>query len=225
MTGQALVAAVVTLVAGPVATADPLTREGARDAARRELSKAVYSADQPSVGERVLHALGRWLDRLLSAAASAAPGGALGAIGLVALLILVVVVIRLRLGPLARAAAVAPPYDGGRVLTAAEHRAAAETSAAAGRYAEAVRERLRAAARELEQRGVLEPRAGRTADELASEAGRLLPVHAAALRRASSVFDEVWYGGRRAEPGDYTTVVAVDEAVRRASRDLTGSTQ
>ena len=83
-------------------------------------------------------------------------------------------------------------------LDAAEHRRRADGFAGEGRFAEAVRERMRAIVRELETRGVLEPRPGRTADEVAREAGALVPAVAPDLRTAATVFDEVWYGGRPA---------------------------
>ena len=52
-------------------------------------------------------------------------------------------------------------------LTAAQHRATAESYAAEGNWAAAIRHRLRAVARQLEETGVLNPAPGRTANELA----------------------------------------------------------
>ena len=98
--------------------------------------------------------------------------------------------------------------------TAAEHRAAAEAAAASGDLAEAIRERFRAVVRELEQRGVLEPRAGRTVDEVAAEAGKALPSLADDLRGAAVSFDDVWYGGRTATAERYRQLVTVDDRVR-----------
>src|SRR5690606_17385997 len=59
--------------------------------------------------------------------------------------------------------------------TALGHREAAERHAAAGEWARAVRERLRAIARDLEERAELSARPGRTADEMAEEAGEAEP--------------------------------------------------
>jgi hypothetical protein len=103
---------------------------------------------------------------------------------------------------------------GSTVLTADEHRAAAERAATAGDLAEAVRERFRAVVRELEQRGVLDPRAGRTVDEVAQEAGTALPLVADDLRGAAVQFDDVWYGGRPATAEGYRQLVCVDDRVR-----------
>ena len=101
----------------------------------------------------------------------------------------------------------------GRALTAAAHRERAAAAAAAGNYAEAVRERLRAVVRELEARGVLDPRAGRTAGDVARDAGLLVPALATPLRQGATVFDEVWYGGRSADAASYAVLVEVDRIV------------
>lgn len=73
-------------------------------------------------------------------------------------------------------------FDAG-LLTAAQHRATAESYAAEGNWAAAIRHRLRAVARELEESGVLDPAPGRTANELASDAGQALPHLAGNCRR------------------------------------------
>ncbi|MFC0529235.1 DUF4129 domain-containing protein [Phytohabitans kaempferiae] len=74
----------------------------------------------------------------------------------------------------------------------------ADRLAEQGRYAEAVRERLRAMVRELVDRQVVEHRPGWTVTELAGAAARARPVVDAPLREAGGVFSEVWYGQRDA---------------------------
>jgi hypothetical protein len=104
----------------------------------------------------------------------------------------------------------------GRTLSAEEHRALAEEAAAAARWDDAVRERLRAIVRELEARGVLEPRPGRTAGEVARDGSAAVPAIAEPLRRATGTFDEIWYGGRPADASSYAVLVAADQAVTGA---------
>ncbi len=87
-------------------------------------------------------------------------------------------------------------------------------------WAEAIRERLRAIARELEQRGVLDPRPGRTAAELSREAGAQLPALAEDLRNAASIFDRVWYGGRTATAADEELLRRLDSRVAGSHRGL-----
>lgn len=192
-----------------------LSREAARDAARDELARRPYQEAQPPL-------LVRWLGRvlaelldLLARAAGSAPGGRPGLLLLLAVVAVVVAVVLRRVAP-RRAGRDRALFDGERTVTAADHRLRAESAAAAGRYADAVRERLRAVVRELEARGVLDPRAGRTADEVAREAGAAVPATADDLRRAALVFDEVWYGGRPATAESYAVLVEVDRRVSAA---------
>ncbi|WP_439656385.1 DUF4129 domain-containing protein [Lentzea sp. HUAS TT2] len=189
-----------------------LGRDEAREAAVRELSDPAYVSDDPNPLQRAIE----WvLDRLGELFAEAGGMSGLTAFTVVvAVLVLVVIIIRLRVGRTSRALRSGDKVFGSTVMTAAEHRAAAEKAAAAGDLAEAVRERFRAVVRELEQRGVLDARAGRTVDEVAFEAGTALPVLAGDLRGAAVQFDDVWYGGRPATVEGYELVVAVDGKVR-----------
>lgn len=108
---------------------------------------------------------------------------------------------------------------------AAEHRANAEEHAAAERWNQAVQERMRAVVRSLEERTVLDPRPGRTADEAAADAGRSLPEHAIALRAAARAFDDVTYGGRSADRGTYLRLRELDLGLENSKPQLSGATQ
>lgn len=195
---------------------DELTREGAREAVQEELRRREYVEAQPSLVTRFLRWVGEALGDLLDSAAGVAPGGLLGALALLVLLGLFVAVVLARLGPLSRGSAAAPLFEGSRTMSAADHRRLAESAATEGRFAEAVRERLRAVVRELEARGALDPRPGRTAGEVARDAGAAVPALAEDLSRATTLFDEVWYGGRPADASSYAVLVAVDEKVGAA---------
>jgi hypothetical protein len=192
-----------------------LDREAARDAAREELSRPEYDAAQPPLLVRLVGRGVRALLDLLDGAAGAVPGGYPGLLVLLALLGLLVAVVlgKVRPGGSDRGARRTPLFAGSAALTAAEHRALAETAAADGRWADAVRERLRAVVRDLEARGVLDARPGRTAGEVARDAGAVVPAVADDLRRAAVLFDEVWYGGRTADAASYGLLVEVDRHV------------
>ncbi len=199
---------------------DQLSREAARRAAERELSDSRYSDAQPPL---VLRLIGRGLHELLSLldrAASNAPGGRLGLLLLAVLVLGFAAVVLTRLAPGRRVASPAV-FAAGRPLSAADHRVRAELAADRGDWSDAVRERLRAAVRELEVRGVLDPRPGRTADEVARDAAAMVPSLAPALHAGTRVFDEVWYGGRQADAASYATVVALDDAVTRSRLAVT----
>jgi hypothetical protein len=187
-----------------------LSREQARDAAAEELAKQPYQSAQPPALLRLLGRVLRELGELLERAAEAAPGGPLGLLLLVVLLALAVGVLLAKVRPGRNGAEQGALFDADRTLSAAEHRQRAEAAAAQGRWADAVRERLRAVVRELEARGVLDPRPGRTADEVAREGGAAVPEVGDDLARAARVFGEVWYGGRPADAAGYEVLVEVD---------------
>lgn len=189
--------------------ADPVNRDDARRRAHDELSHAVYHRYDDSLPVRAVHALERALSHAFDSAATHSPGGGVGAIAFVLVFVAIIAVARWRLGPMARAARVPGDVLADTTMTAAEHRRRAKSAADDGRWKAAVVERMRAIARGLEERALLDPRPGRTADELAVEAGRVLPVARDLLTSAASTFDAVAYGDRTATPDDY-------EAVRRA---------
>jgi hypothetical protein len=192
-------------------------REEAQRAAERELADPAYSADDPGLVARGVRWLFDQFGHLVDRAAEVTPAGYAGLAVLVLLLVLAVVTVRLRLGRVGRVARGTDPVFDARPRSADEHRGAANAHAARGEWAEAVRERFRAMVRELEERTLLEPRPGRTADEVAAEGGRALPIHAAGLRAAARVFDDVWYGGRTATSAMDAQLRAVDEAVGAAA--------
>jgi len=74
----------------------------------------------------------------------------------------------------------------------------ADRLAAEGRYAEAVRERLRGIVRELVDAGVVGNLPGYTITELASAASRARPPVRLPLDAASLLFSDIWYGQRPA---------------------------
>ncbi|WP_436534003.1 DUF4129 domain-containing protein [Actinoplanes sp. HUAS TT8] len=77
----------------------------------------------------------------------------------------------------------------------------ADRLAAEGRYAEAIRERLRETVSDLTRAGVIAPEPGTTALELAADAAARRPVVGAPLGGATAIFSEIWYGRREASSG------------------------
>ncbi|MBW5426189.1 DUF4129 domain-containing protein, partial [Streptomyces sp. BG9H] len=149
-----------------------IPRDPAREAAERELSKPMYHENDPSLLQRALNGFWNWVDDLFSAAAAATPGGGLGLLVIVLAAVALGAALWWRLGTPHRTPASAPPLFDDRPRSAAEHRAAAEAHAAQGHWNQAVQERMRGLVRALEERALLDPRPGRTADEAAAEAGR-----------------------------------------------------
>ncbi|WP_433390289.1 DUF4129 domain-containing protein [Micromonospora sp. KLBMP9576] len=98
-------------------------------------------------------------------------------------------------------------------LPAAAYVSLADRFAAEGRYAEAVRERLRAMVRELTARRVVRPEPGMTVAELVRAATDARPQVGAPLEAAGEIFSELWYGQRPA-------AVEHDRRMREHAADL-----
>ncbi|MFI2475347.1 DUF4129 domain-containing protein [Nocardia xishanensis] len=98
-----------------------------------------------------------------------------------------------------------------RLGPAADHRAAAEEAAQRRDFDRALRERFRAVLRGMEQRGVLEVRRSRTADETVDDVSAVLPLEVTTeLQPAARSFDEVVYGGRAATEDEYRRLEYAD---------------
>jgi hypothetical protein len=192
-----------------------VSRRAGQNLARTELSKASYHPHE-SLAQRLLDAISRLLNDLYTAGKSF-PGGWWSVVALTALTALAVALVLARLGPLTRAhreaGQVAP---GGQPLSAADHRQRAAQLASAGDYAAAILEAVRGIARQLEERGILSPRLGRTADEIAAEAGLARPAEAAALHDAARLFDDICYGERAGTADGYALVQSLDSRLQSA---------
>jgi hypothetical protein len=188
-----------------------IDRDAAHDAAQRELDKPSYP--KASLTERLTN----WLDELLyriMAEGSSVPGGWFTiTVLLVLLTVAVVVAVRVARRTMRTARGRAALF-GGAELTSAAHRATAEQHAAQGDWASAIRHRLRAVARHLEETTVLDPAPGRTATELARDAGAAVPGLLGQLQRAADTFNDVTYGERPGTAAGYQLVVELDDHLR-----------
>ncbi|WP_406268664.1 DUF4129 domain-containing protein [Streptomyces sp. NBC_00191] len=197
----------------------------AREAAERELSKPMYHENDPSLLQRALDRFWDWVGGLFDSASGATPGGPLGLLVVVLVVVLLIAALWWRLGTPRRTHASADSLFGDSPRSASEHRTAAEAHAAAGRWNQAVQERMRAIVRSLEERTLLDPRPGRTADEAAAEAGRSLPAQSDGLRAAARKFDDVTYGGRTADRQAYLRLRDLDLELERTKPQLSGAAQ
>jgi hypothetical protein len=189
-------------------------RDEARELARRELADPVYREEEPSLLERAV----AWiLDRLFELFDAAAQSGLAGRAWLLVvaglLVLAAVVVVRYRRLRVRRTRLAAEVLEDPTV-SAAEHRRRADVAAAGGDWTAALTHRFRALVREAEERTLLDPRPGRTADEAAAELAGVLPP--ADLQRAARLFDAVRFGGRPAAADEDGLVRRLDDAVRRA---------
>jgi len=201
------------------AASPPVSRPAGQRLARDELARAIFHP-HPSLTQRILALADRTADQLFQAGSSV-PGGWWAVVALAALAAVAAAVVLNRVGPLARAhRAAGPRLAGGQGLSAAEHRLRAGRLATAGDYAAAILECVRAIAGELEERGVLSPRLGWTAAEIAAEAAAALPADASALRQGARLFDDICYGERPGTAAGYALVQDLDQRISAASRKL-----
>lgn len=188
-----------------------IDRDTAHAAAQRELAKPIYPRQSPS--QQFIDFVEELLHRLVVKAASV-PGGWF-TISLLLIGVAVAVVAAFRIvRRTVRADRGDHPLFGPTALSAAEHRAAAERCAASDDWAAAIRHRLRAVARELEEAGLLSPVPGRTANELAYAAGAALPQLAVEFVRATETFNDVSYGELPATADGYRGIADLDDRLR-----------
>jgi Domain of unknown function (DUF4129) len=192
-----------------------IDRDAAHEAAQRELDKPIYP--KGSVSQRINEWIHELLYRIIEKGSSV-PGGWLTITVLVILLVAAVVVaVRIARRTIrTRAGGDYQLFDAGQ-LTAAQHRAIAERFAAEENWTAAIRHRLRAVARGLEENGTLDPAPGRTASELATDAAGHLPALAAELSRSATAFNDVTYGERPGTQAAYQIIVDLDDHLHHRS--------
>ncbi|OBH88250.1 DUF4129 domain-containing protein [Mycobacterium sp. E2733] len=201
-----------------------IDRDAAHQAAQDELNKPIYS--KGSAEQQIAEWLNETIYRLLQKTASL-PGGWLTATVLFIMLgvALAVAVHIARRTMRTNRGGDYQLFEAGQ-LTAAQHRTTAEDYAAQGEWAAAIRHRLRAVARQLEETGVLNPAPGRTANELAFAAGAALPHLAGELSRAATAFNDVTYGEQPGTEGAYRMIADLDDHLRsRSATALAGPAQ
>ncbi|QRY46528.1 DUF4129 domain-containing protein [Mycolicibacterium boenickei] len=190
-------------------TSIEIDRDAAHDAAQNELTKPIYPRASPA--DQIID----WLRDLLyriTAAGSTIPGGWFTISVLVILFVVAVVVaVRIARRTMRTARSADQALFGSQELSAAQHRSIAEQYAAQGDWSAAIRHRVRALARHLEENGVLDAVPGRTATELARDAAAALPALSTELFSAANTFNDVTYGERPGTESAYRAIAALDE--------------
>lgn len=184
-----------------------------RDEARRwaveELSKREYRDAEPGwlaeLWRQFLDWLQSWGDG--QATAEGTPTAPLIGIGIAILLGVAIILARPRLNTRRQAQEV---FDADDAVTAAVYRRQAAAAAARGDWPAAVVDQFRALVRSAEDRAVLEPQPGRTADEAAEQLSRAFRTAAGKLAEAARVFDAVRYGSSSADAADHAAMADLD---------------
>ena len=186
-----------------------IDRDAAHDAAQRELSKAAYP--RGSLTDQLL----QWLDDLVfkvMAGGASVPGGWLTITVLLVLVALAVVVaVRVARRTMRTNRGRRGALLGSADVSSTAHRRAAEHAAAQSDWTSAIKHRLRSIARHLEETSVLTAVPGRTATELADDAGRAIPERSGELRLAARAFNDVTYGELPGTETAYRMIADLDD--------------
>lgn len=191
-----------------------IDRDTAHAAAQRELAKPIYPRHSPT--QQFIDVIEDLLHQVVSKAASVSGGWFTISLLLIGVSVAAVAAIRLARRAL-RADRGDHPLFGPAELSATEHRAAAERYAASEDWAAAIRSRLRAVARALEEAGMLSPVPGRTVNELARDGGAALPQLDVEFIRSAETFNDVTYGELPATADNYRGIADFDDRVGAAA--------
>ncbi len=198
-------------------------REEGRRWAAEELSKPQYPDAQPAWLEQLWRDFLDWLSSLDGGDMGQGPDLAVPlmiAVGL-AIIIAAVVVVRPRLNARRKASAV-DIYGDDDSVDAEGYRKRAATAADGGNWPVAVVDQFRALVRSAEERDIIDPRAGRTADEAAGQLGQVFGSAQSRLDAAARLFDAVRYGGQAASATDFETVRGLDADLLEMKPDFAG---
>lgn len=195
--------------------AEPPVLPGAEEARRwaaEELSQPEYRDAAPGWVGTLWENFLDWLSTLEGSAdaGSTVPSPVIGLV-IAVIIAAAVIIAKPRLNPKARQ--VKEVFEPEGELAAGDYRQRAETSAAAGRWGDAVVDRFRALVRSAEDRTILDPQPGRTADEVARDLALPFSTEGQRLDRAAGMFDAIRYGNRTADAGDYRAMAGLDDAL------------
>ena len=192
-----------------------IDRDAAHQVAQIELDKPIYS--KGSAARQFADWVNELLYRLLQKTSSIPGGWLTTTVLLILLAIAVVVAVRVARRTMRTSRGGDYRLFEAAPLTAAQHRAIAESLAAQGDWTAAIRHRLRAVARQLEETGILQPAPCRTANELARDAGTALPHLGGELSQAATTFNDVTYGEQPGTQAAYRLIAELDDHLRSRS--------
>jgi len=194
----------------------------ARRWAEEELSGALYREAEPTPIDRFARGV---IDAIASIFAGRVPESlgpwlAVGAIAVVLALILVAILIWGRPRLAARSRAPIALFGEDEARTAAELRAEAEACAARNAWDEAIVLRVRAIARGLAERTIVEPEPGATVHRFARDAARAFPSYRAELTSLARSFDDVRYLRRPGSAEAYAAARTLDDQLAAARAEV-----
>lgn len=196
--------------------------DDARRWAEQELSGTEYQVAEPTPFDRLARTIGDAIGSIFSGDVPAGfgPWLAVGAIAIVVVLLVVAILIWGRPRRLVRSSAPAPLFGVAETRSADELRRDAEAAATAGRYDDALVLRVRALARSLLERTIVDLEPGATVQRFATTAATAFPDAAAELTAVARSFDDVRYLRRPGTPEAYARVRDLDERLARSRAEV-----
>jgi len=190
----------------------------AREWAERELADPVYRVAEPTAFDRFARGVGEFFASLLSGEVPAAFGPWFAVVVLVILLALVGVAFAVwgRPRSAARSRVAIDLFGADEARPASELRRAAEAAAHRAAWEEAIVLRVRALARGLAERTIVETGPGATVHRFAARAARAFPLEGPALDAAADAFDDVRYLRRPGTAQAYRDIAALEERIAAA---------
>ncbi|MDJ0356454.1 DUF4129 domain-containing protein [Paenarthrobacter sp. PH39-S1] len=185
----------------------------ARRWAQEELSKKVYQDARPGLAELILQRIVKFFRDLLNGLSAINGNLGLVLLGLLVLVLAAIAVWLVRPRLNRKQVAAADLFENDVPLTAAEHRKLAAQAAGGGDYAGAVAEQFRALVRASEERAVLDPQPGRTADEVTARLVGAFAGHRDELLASAGLFNGVRYGKAVPAAADYDRLLALEQTL------------
>lgn len=198
-------------------------RDQARQWAIDELAKQPYQAAKPGLAQQIWEAISSFFQEMLNGLqnATGADGGMIGVVLLaIAILLVAGLIFLLRPRLLHRRQPDAEVFEADLRLTSEEHRARAAQAVGVADFDAAVAEMFRAIVRSAEERVIIDPQPGRTADEVSARLAAAFGAEHTALRQAAALFNQVRYavrstGSPAAGPDDFRWLTDLDESLRQ----------
>ncbi len=190
----------------------------ARRWAEQELADPAYRAAEPTWFDRAAQNVLDVLTALFTGDVPAAAGPVLaaGAIALVLALVVVALVIWGRPRRTVRAREATDLFGDVESRSAVQLRRDAAAAADAERWEEATILRMRAIARALAERVVVDPSPGATVHTFARQAAAAFPAESTELGAGADLFDDVRYLRRPGSSSGYARLAALDERLAAA---------
>ncbi len=184
------------------------------------LGRPEFQPAQPSLLQRGLAAVVRFIAHLLSRLSAGGVGNYISLAAAILVVVVIVGLIVMAARTARRSARRLPRIESrqARPVTGAEWRAQAQIHEAVGAWREALRCRYRALVADLALAGLVEEVPGRTAGEYRHQLATAMPAGAVAFGTVTDLFESSWYGGGSTGPDETARAASLSDTVLVGAR-------